>query len=129
MLDSLSAAVPWKQLVEPIRKLRVYSKYIENPSLPGERPIDPAVMLRCLMLAKWFNLSDPQLEEQLIDRISFRRFAGLSQSDPTPDETTFVKFRQRLREANLDATIFDVILIHLQKQGLGVKITGRQSAT
>lgn len=120
-LDALSSAVPWKQLVAPVLKLPIYTKYIENPSLPGERPIDPGVMLRCLMLAKWYNLSDPQLEEQLKDRISFRRFAGLGQADPTPDETTFVKFRQRLREAKLDATIFDIILKHLQKQGLSVK--------
>lgn len=119
-LDALSAAVPWKQIVAPILKLPVYAKYIENPSLPGERPIDPAVMVRCLMLAKWYNLSDPQLEEQLKDRISFRRFAGLGQADPTPDETTFVKFRQRLREAELDAAIFDIILKHLQKQRLSV---------
>ena len=32
----------------------------------------------CLMLAKWFNLSDPGLEEALLDRISFRKFVGLS---------------------------------------------------
>lgn len=120
MLDALSAAVPWRQLVKPILKLPEYAKYIEDPSRPGERPIDPQVMLRCLMLAKWFNLSDPQLEEQLKDRISFRRFSGLGQADPTPDETTFVKFRKRLRDANLDAVLFDMILKHLQKQGLSV---------
>ena len=30
-----------------------------------------------MMLQKWFNLSDPMLEEMLYDRISFRRFVGL----------------------------------------------------
>jgi IS5 family transposase len=73
------------------------------------------------MLQKWFNLSDPQLEEQLKDRISFRRFAGLSQDDPTPDETTFVKFRARLREAELDGAIFEAILKHIGARGLLVK--------
>jgi len=121
LLDTLSAAVPWKQLVKPILALPEYAKYIQDPSRPGERPIDPQVMLRCLMLAKWFNLSDPQLEEQLKDRISFRRFSGLGQQDPTPDETTFVKFRKRLRDAKLDAVIFDTLLKHLDKQGLLVK--------
>jgi len=29
------------------------------------------------MLRNWFGLLDPQLEEQLRDRISFRRFVGL----------------------------------------------------
>src|SRR2546428_9851637 len=78
-------------------------------------------MRRGLMLQKWFNLSDPQLEEQLKARISFRRFAGLSQPDPTPDETTFVKFRGRLREAKLDEVIFAAVLRHVQSRGLLVK--------
>jgi len=121
LLASLDAAVPWKQLVALVQKLPEYAKYIEDPSRPGERPIDPLVMLKALMLQKWYNLSDPQLEDLLLDRISFRRFVGLSQQDPTPDETTFVKFRRRLREAQLDQTIFDTILKHIQKQGLLVK--------
>ena len=121
LLDKLSAAVPWGRLAAPVLKLPEYAKYIADPSRPGERPIDPVVMLRCLMLAKWFNLSDPQLEEQLKDRISFRRFAGLSQDEPTPDETTFVKFRRRLREAGLDGAIFEAILRHVDAKGLLVK--------
>src|SRR5579871_113848 len=121
MLDTLSAAVPWKQLVKPIMELPEYARYEQDPSAPGQRPIDPAIMLRCLMLAKWFNLSDPELEEQLQDRISFRRFSGLKHADGAPDETTFVKFRKRLREAGLDQTIFDGILRHIDKQGLLVK--------
>jgi len=121
LLAKLDAAVPWKALVKPVLELPEYAKYIADPSRPGERPIDPGVMLRGMMLAKWFNLSDPQLEEQLKDRISFRRFAGLSQTDPTPDETTFVKFRKRLRDAKLDQVIFDAILKHIEEQGLLVK--------
>lgn len=121
LLERLGAAVPWKKLAAPVLKLPEYARYIGDPSLPGERPIDPLVMLRAAMLQKWFNLSDPQLEEQLKDRISFRRFVGLSQQDPTPDETTFVKFRARLREAGLDRVIFDAILGHIDAQGLLVK--------
>ena len=121
LLAKLDAAVPWEELVRPVLKLPEYARTLADPSLPGERPIDPGVMLRCLMLQKWFNLSDPQLEEQLKDRISFRRFAGLSQQDPTPDETTFVKFRGRLREAKLDEAIFEAVLRHVEGQGLLVK--------
>lgn len=121
LLDKLGAAVPWEKLAAPVLKLPEYAKYIQDPSRPGERPIDPVVMLKATMLQKWFGLSDPQAEEQLKDRISFRRFAGLSQQDPTPDETTFVKFRGRLRAANLDQAIFDTILAHIDAQGLLVE--------
>src|SRR5512138_1638391 len=82
LLARLDAAVPWDDLVAPVLKLPEYARTLADPSLPGERPIDPRVMLKGLMLAKWFNLSDPQLEEQLKDRISFRRFVGLGQDEP-----------------------------------------------
>ncbi len=121
LLAKLDAAVPWEKLAAPVLKLPEYAKYLQDPSRPGERPIDPGVMLRGLMLQKWFNLSDPQLEEQLKDRISFRRFAGLSQQDRTPDETTFVRFRARLREAKLDEVLFAAVLKHVESQGLLVK--------
>lgn len=85
----------------------------------GGRPAWPAItMLKCVLLAKWFGLSDPQLEECLQDRLSFRRFVGLSLTDSTPDETTFVRFRARLREANLDRTLFDATRNHLDAQGI-----------
>lgn len=120
-LARLDALVPWQNLVTPIRALPEYAKYIHDPTRPGQRPIDPIVMVKSMMLQKWFGLSDPQIEEQLKDRISFRRFVALAQDDPTPDETSFVRFRARLREAKLDETIFAAVLAHIEKQGLLVK--------
>lgn len=114
LLDRLDRVVPWETLARPVRKL------YKNDA--GGAPAWPAVtMLKCMMLAKWFGLSDPQLEEQLKDRLSFRRFVGLSLIDKTPDETTFVRFRKRLREADLDRTLFEAAGRHLEKLGVLVK--------
>jgi IS5 family transposase len=78
-------------------------------------------MIKCLLLQKWFGLSDPQLEEMLRDRLSFRRFVGLSLDDATPDETSFVVFRKRLREAGKAAALFDAVLASLRDKGLVLK--------
>ncbi len=115
MLERLDAATPWDKLARPIAKLPEYNN--KN----GRPPWSPVTMLKCLLLAKWYNLSDPQLEEQLLDRISFRKFVGLSFSDATPDETTFVRFRKRLREAGLCRTLFDAVNRHIDRQGLLVR--------
>jgi len=121
LLTRLERAVPWAALVKPIAALPEYrgkDAGMDN----GGRPAWPALtMLKCVLLAKWFGLSDPQLEECLMDRLSFRRFAGLSLTDATPDETTFVRFRARLRERGLDRTLFDQTLTHLETQGLLVR--------
>jgi len=117
LLERLDAAVPWKTLAKPIERLPEH-----RGGERGGRPAWPALtMLKCVMLAKWFGLSDPQLEECLRDRLSFRRFVGLSLTDATPDETTFVRFRARLREHNLDRRIFDDTVALLESRGLLVK--------
>lgn len=116
LLNTLDAATPWETLVGPIRALPEYT----NPGA-GHPPWCPALMLKCLMLQKWFNLSDPGLEDALKDRISFRTFVGLSFTDKTPDETTFVKFRARLREAGIHDRVFDAVVAHIESQGLLVK--------
>jgi IS5 family transposase len=105
----------WKELVEVIAPL-----FPEHEQ--GGRPFWPAlVMIRCVLLQKWFGLSDPQLEEQLRDRISFRRFVGLSFDDVTPDETTMVRFRNRLREHGMASALFDAVVANLRGKGLVLK--------
>jgi IS5 family transposase len=104
--------VPWNELVDALAPL-----FPEHAK--GGRPFWPAlVMIKCTLLQKWFNLSDPQLEEQLRDRISFRRFVGLSFDDATPDETTMVRFRDRLREHGMASVLFDRVVASFREKGL-----------
>lgn len=113
--DQCERAIPWQRLASSI------SDFVEDDS-QGGRPHWPLVtMVKCLMLQKWFGLSDPQLEETLRDRLSFRRFVGLSLSDVTPDETTFVIFRRRLRENGHADTLFETTLGCLREKNLIVK--------
>jgi len=124
LLERLEAATPWRDLAAPILRL---PEYINTGA--GRPAWDPVVMLKALMLAKWFNLSDPGLEDAIKDRISFRRFVGLSFDDATPDETSFVVFRRRLREAGLHDTIFAAVVEHIEGQGLLVKAGTMVDAT
>lgn len=59
----------------------------------GRKPYGALVMLKALYLASLYDLSDPALEEALIDRVSFRLFCGFALDDVTPDETTLCRFR------------------------------------
>jgi IS5 family transposase len=114
ILDRLDASVDWRSLAEPVRRL------YRNDA--GGAPAEPVVlMLKILMLQKWFNLSDPQAQEQLNDRLSFRRFVGLRGEQPAPDETTIVKFRKRLREAGAEAELFALVGRSIAAQGLLLK--------
>ena len=105
--------IPWEQLAEPLKDM-----YANNSSKGGASNFPVVMMIKCMMLQKWFNLSDPMLEEMLLDRLSFRRFIGLKMEDKTPDETTFVIFRKRLREHGHSATLFDKTVEILKQRGL-----------
>ncbi len=54
-------------------------------------------MLKAVILESLYGLSERELEEALDDRLSFRRFVGLSLEDEkVPDHTALSRFRNRL---------------------------------
>jgi len=105
--------IPWNELAEPLKDM-----YANNTNKGGASNWPVVTMIKCMMLQRWFNLSDPMLEEMLLDRLSFRRFIGLRMEDKTPDETTFVVFRKRLRKHGHSATLFDKTVEILQQRGV-----------
>ena len=113
MLDELEAALDWA----PLRMLlgRRGGVGAGNSSYPGEP------LLRCLLLGVWHGLSDPALEKAIADRISFRRFAGFSLHDRTPDHSTLWRFREELAQDGLMDEIFAEITRQLELKNLVLK--------
>ncbi|MCK9474845.1 MAG: transposase [Candidatus Muirbacterium halophilum] len=60
-----------------------------------------------MFLQAWYGLSDPQAEEQINDRISFRLFLDIKSEEVIPDETTICKFRNKLIEKVLMKKLFE----------------------
>ena len=86
-------------------------------SLQGGRPPFPTeTMVRILVLKRLYNLSDEQMEYQLLDRMSYKRFCGLAQAINIPDRTTVWVFENRIGEAGAKA-IFDGVTTQLLKKG------------
>lgn len=86
-------------------------------SVQGGRPPFPTeTMVRILVLKRLYNLSDEQMEYQLLDRMSYQRFCGLTQATNIPDRTTIWTFENRIGEAGAKA-IFDGVSAQLLKHG------------
>jgi IS5 family transposase len=84
-------------------------------------PAYPALMLfKALLLQRWYNLSDPAMEEALKDRLSFRMFAGLPLSEKVPDHTTLWRFRESLG-GDLSDKLFLEIGRQIESSGFVVK--------
>jgi len=85
-LSEIEIVVPWQALIDLIKP------YHPKISKEGGRPPCPlATTLRINLLQRWNSLSDPAMEEALIEVPTMRRFAGIELiSDRIPDETTIL---------------------------------------
>lgn len=88
----------------------------------GRPPYAALSMVKALLLQQWYGLSDPGLEEALMDRVSFRRFCGFALDMNAPDETTLCRFRNALKSAGLGEALFAEISRQLEAGGFTVKI-------
>lgn len=105
--------VDWKRISGKLETL--FDPKKGRPSFP------PLVMLKTLLLQQWYNLSDPEAEEAICDRLSFQKFLGLGLTDSVPDETTICRFRNKLVEYRLYEAVFEEINRQLEKKGLIIK--------
>ncbi len=113
MLERLACEVKWYRFEKLLARLRSDG--------PGRPCYDPLLMLKALLVQRWYGLSDADLEETLNDRVSFRRFLGLSLEDAAPDHTTLCRFRNRLVEAGLAEKLFQEFERQLDQRGLLLK--------
>lgn len=95
----------------------------------GQSSYDPLVLFKVMLLQKWYDLSDPDVEELLYDRMSFRDFLGLGLDDAVPDETTICLFRKRLKESGLYEKLFNQVNTLLSERGLLLKTGAIVDAT
>jgi transposase len=115
LMEQVSNTINWSR-VESI----LLSHYTVGTSEEGARAYLPLMLFKCLLLQKWFRIqSDPELENQINDRLSCKTFLGLAFSQPAPDHSTFSRFRGRLRKAAMDA-INSEILRQFEQQGLSI---------
>ena len=116
-LQEMEAVVPWKALIDLIEPC-----YPKTSSKGGRPPYPLETMLRIHLLQQWYDLSDPAMEDALIEVPTMRRFTGIDLiSDRIPDETTILAFRHLLEKHDLGDQIFGVVKAHLKANGMAMK--------
>jgi len=79
MMNRINKVVKWKNIEALLREY-----YEIGKSKEGADAYPPLMLLRCMLLQKWFRIqSDPELENQINDRISFKKFLGLPLDKPS----------------------------------------------
>ena len=111
LLDKMNSFIQWDKLVT-ICEGMYKDSHKGRPTIPIE------FSLKCIFLQYMYNLSDPGLEDALIDRLSFQRFLGISFDTEIPDFSTIWRFRERLLNNHLFDRIFEEVLRQLEEKKL-----------
>ena len=121
-LELMKLQINWKPFVSIIADV-----FDDNDETGGRPHTDELVIVRCMLLQAWYGLSDPELEYQCHDRISFWNFIGFDQR--IPDFSTIWRARDRLKERGKEQLIWDELQRQLDEKGYEVKKGVIQDAT
>ena len=130
MMEKINQIIDWSKIEATLAE-----QYTVGATVEGADAFPPLMLLKAFLLQKWFRInSDPELENQINDRISFKTFMGLSFNRPSPDHSTFSRFRGRLSKEAMNK-INNLVLQQFSQKGLiineGVAVDARlvQSAS
>ncbi len=121
-LDEFATLIDWKSF-----RLVVGDIYTNTTEQGGRPNMDIVLMVKLLVLQSMYNLSDPELERQANDRISFMKF--LDFPEKIPDQTTVWYFRERLAKTGKDKAIWKELQRQLDAKGLEIRKGTIQDAT
>lgn len=121
-LELMKQQIDWKPFIEIVE-----DAFDDNKETGGRPHTEEVVIVRCMLLQAWYGLSDPELEFQCHDRISFQNFLGLDKS--IPDFSTIWRIRDRLKERKKDKLIWEELQNQLDKKGYQIKKGVIQDAT
>ena len=115
MMEKINQVIDWSEIEAVLLK-----HYSVGTTIEGADAYPPMMLLKAFLLQKWFRInSDPELENQINDRISFKTFLGLSFNRPSPDHSTFSRFRGRLSKEAMNK-INNTVLQQFSQKGLSI---------
>ena len=116
-LATLDKMIDWELFRPALKTLR------DKPrkSKAGAKGYDVVLMFKALVLQSLYNLSDEQLEYQILDRLSFSRFLGIDLGGKVPDFTTIWLFRESLAKSGLERKLFDQFDGYLRNSGFSAR--------
>ena len=117
-INKLNEVIDWEVFRKDLEALLGYHR--RDSSKGGRPPFDPVLMLKVLVLQKYYGLSDDQTEFQIKDRFSFMQFLGLQAGDSVPDAKTIWDFKQLLEKDGRGGTrkLFASFTALVEEQGM-----------
>lgn len=103
---------------EMFRPLVEQATLSEDKGKGGRPPYDRIMLFKIVILQKFYNISNEQIEYQINDRLSFMRFLNLSLADDVPDCNTVWLFKEMLVKAGVFKDLFQTFYNILENENL-----------
>lgn len=124
-----SAFTGSKKTLEKLEKVYGLIKPLVIESLKEFRPKtrlgrpgnDPEVLFKILFIQKMQGQSDRDVLDSVIDRISYRRFVGITSEEDIPDRAALIRFRKRYFKSTTPKKLFNKLFGKLREKGVIVK--------
>jgi IS5 family transposase len=110
----LATLIEWEPFWEIVGDL-----YTNTTELGSQLNINIVFMIKLLVLQSMYGLSDPELERQANDKISFLRFLGFP--GKISDRRTVWYFREFMSKTNKDRAIWKELQRQLEERGLKIR--------
>ena len=114
-LEQVSALVDFEMFRPTLEKALLTE---DCKSAAGRKPIDVVLMFKVIFLQRYYGLGDHQIEYQIIDRTSFRKFLGIHTVRKVPDEKTVWACKDKLSKAGVFESLFSDFRKLLDGKGL-----------
>lgn len=114
-LVKLHQIVDWEAFVPEF--LSAY----QGLAVQGRPPYSPVVLLKMLIIAYLYNLSERQAEEVVNFQLPVKEFVGLAVDEAAPDHSTLSLFKRRLCEAGrwkYFQVVCDAVVRHAMQSGV-----------
>lgn len=102
-LRQLEGLMDWTAFTEQL--VRLY----RGQGRVGRPPYDPAVMLKMLLIAFLYQLSERATERYVNDSLSAKWFLGLAADEAAPDHSTLTAFKRRIVERGGEACLQELL--------------------
>ncbi len=102
-LRALDRVVAWSVFTEQLVGL------YQGRGQVGRPPYNPALVLKMLLLAFLYEMSERQTEVYVNDSLSAKWFLGLAVNEPAPDHSTLTAFKKRIIERGGEGSLQELL--------------------
>ena len=115
-LEEINRTTDWTPIQEALNQ-----GYPVGQSTFGNKAYPPITLLKAMLLQKWYGIdSDPELENQINDRLSFKRFIGIPLRQSAPDRSLISRFRKQVSSKVMER-IHSELLQQFSKKGYSIE--------